>query len=629
MRSGFLVFVSVANLLVVLSPVKAEWKVLPPTDQRTALPATVPGEAESIQPGDKWPQDSRFRWLIGDLMIPELIDDRPARHQPVGLQFNCGDGGAVYLDGELYARYDNDHPALVLVSERAEPGRKVHIAVQVYGVIQGGDTFAEARWVIVEPARAREAVRLEVEIARRRGPVPNGIVGLSQGGGLADYEDATAAKLREGGFKWFRMDNILTHVLKEKDGELVYEWDDFDRRADFIVKKMKAEPIFAASYMPFPLDAVDNKDRQSAPNDYGRWEELCYRAARRCIDRGVRVPYWEVWNEANTGWIKPGPGDTGSEPFRKLYREALGEEPADENTVRTFEAYCKLYAATARGVLRADPEAKIGGPALASGPFETENCHHCRNGKGFARGLMLFCEQEHLPLDFVSWHEYFHPADVFVREVKAFREYLTPFPILERSVQSFMITEWNEAWWPDRPQDHEVGAAWCADGITRAFIPHRIDRPCFFYVKQGDMNFRGDWSLLMAGNTPKATYNVLKIFNNLGGEWVDVRGGDDDISAVAAWDAKKRRLAVVLVNFRFQYAMPRKVELAISRLPESLREGRWREWTVDATHSNVWDDRDRAELTRTREEKLGGAGFRYERLMPPNSVILVELLARE
>ena len=90
-------------------------------------------------------------------------------------------------------------------------------------------------------------------------------------------------------------------------------------------------------------------------------------------------------------------------------------------------------------------------------------------------------------------------------------------------------------------------------------------------------------TMYMAGNTPKATYNVLKIFNNLSGDWVEVSGGDDDVSAVAAWDAKKGRLAVVLVNFRFQYAMPRKVELAISRLPESLREGRWREERVMGT----------------------------------------------
>jgi len=83
----------------------------------------------------------------------------------------------------------------------------------------------------------------------------------------------------------------------------------------------------------------------------------------------------------------------------------------------------------------------------------------------------------------------------------------------------------------------------CANSITRAFIPAHIDRPCFFYVKQGDMNFRGDYSLLMNNNLPKASYNVAKIFNGLTGQWVTLKGGDEDVSGVAAWDSARGRLA--------------------------------------------------------------------------------------
>src|SRR5437762_1613921 len=80
-------------------------------------------------------------------------------------------------------------------------------------------------------ARAREAVELRVDSSRMLGKVPVGIVGLSQGGGMADYDAATAQKLREGGFKWFRMDNVLTNAVKRGvDGKLVYDWTDLDRR---------------------------------------------------------------------------------------------------------------------------------------------------------------------------------------------------------------------------------------------------------------------------------------------------------------------------------------------------------------------------------------------------------------
>lgn len=618
------------NLLVVLAgPAAGQWKVLPPTDERRDLPGEIPADARDIKPGDEWPRDNKFRWLAADLVIPRRIGDKPAADQPVGLQINCGDGGEVYVDGRLQGRYDNDHPALVLVTEAARPGDRVRVAVQVYGQVQGGDRFGEADWVLIDPRRVRDRLELRVSPAKVGAPVPAGIAGLSQGGRLADYNDDTARKLKEGGFRWFRMDNVLTNALKRSDdGAAAYDWTDLDRRVEFIVGKMGAEPILAVSYMPEILDAVPDPERHSAPKDYAWWEDLCYRAARRCLERGHRVPWWEVWNEVNSGWLKPGPEDKGDQPFKGIYRQALDGEDGDPETVRRFEAYCKLYRATARGVLRADPRAAIGGPALASGPFESRQFGHCANGKGFARGLMLWCQKERLPLDFISWHEYFHPAEVMVREANAFREYLSAFPDLSRSVRSFMITEWNEAWWADRPQDHEIGAAYCADCIVRAFIPAGIDRPCFFYVKQNDMNFRGDYSLLMADNVPKAVYNVLKMFNGLSGRWVELAGGDGEVCGVAAWDEARARLAVVLVNFQYRHNLRRHVRLRIDRLPQALAGGTWREYLVDATHSNIWNDPkhpEKAELTRTADGVLTGHAFTLDRTLGPHSVTLLEL----
>ncbi len=618
-----------SSVLLIPAATADQWRISSTYDQRQSQPPGVGADAQTVRPRDSVPHDDKFRWLITDLIIPETIDDKATAGLPVGMQINAGDGGEIWVNGRLHVRYDNDHPGLVLVSERAAPGTTVSVAVQVYAKVQGGDKFDEAKWVLVDPERAHGRLALTVKPSRLLGDVPNGIAGLSQGGGLADYEDATARKLREGGFKWFRMDNILTAVVKRTDdGSLSYDWTDFDRRVDFIVDKMKADPIFAVSYMPLPFDAVRNDDRQSAPKDYSLWEDLCYRAAKRCVDRGKRVPFWEVWNEVNSGWLKPGPDDKGDQPFKDIYKQALGGEDGETETVRRFEAYCKLYQATARGVLRADPKAAIGGPALASGPFESKQFGHCVNGKGFARGLMIWCEKAGLPLDFVSWHEYFHPADIIRGQGDAFREYLTEFPKLKKTVRSLMITEWNEAWWADRPQDHEVGAAYCADCIVRAFIPGKIDRPCFFYVKQNDMNFRGDFSLLMANNVPKASYNVLKVFNGLSGRWIELSGGDGEVAGVAAWDETKEKLAVVLVNFQYRHNLRRHVHVQIESLPKALNKGMWREWTVDATRSNIWNDPgqpQKAELTETSHGQITGSTLKLDRTLEPNSVTLLEL----
>lgn len=620
LASGLLIWAFVA------ASAFGQWRIVSEHDSRQTLPEEFPTEGKPFQVGDELPQDQRFRWLTAELEISTTSDGQSTAGKTVGLQLNCSDGGEVYVGGQLQSRFDNDHPALVILADKAVPGQTVSVAVQVFGKVQGGGKFDEANIVLLPSDRIQPA-KISVDVDAKSGVVPQGLIGLSQGGGMSDYDDATAAKLKEGGFKWFRTDNIFTQALKKNEqGELVYDWSAFDQRLDFIYK-VGADPIFAASYMPQVLDAVPDDNRQSAPSDYAAWEELCYQAAKRSLDRGKRVPYWEVWNEANTGWIKPGPKDTGDEEFKKLYDRALGKEEPDHEVVRRFEAYAKVYRATARGVLRADPDAKVGGPALASGPFESDNCSHCRHGKGFARGLMLWCLQENLPLDFVSWHEYFQAADVIAKQAKAFREYLHEFPKLEANVKSFMITEWNEAWWPDRPHDHELGAAWCADGMIRTMIPHGIDRPCLFYVKQGDANFRGDWSILMEGNRPKPVYNMARFFNSLRGDWVKVSGEDEDICAVAALDANRGRLAIVLVNYRWRHSVRRNVHLSIDNLPSELVGGQWREWVIDPLHSNVFNDASLCELEMTTSGDIDAKDFTYDRPMLANSVVLLELLA--
>ncbi len=332
--------------VAVAGPVRGQWRLVSEHDGRQQLPGSFSKDGKDIKVGDSLPTDQKFRWLVADLEIPEQIEGKPTTGKTIGLEVNCSDGGEVYVNRKMQGRFDNDHPLLVILSDKAKPSETVPVAIQVYGSVQGGGKFDTAKMVFLPDDRIVPAT-IVVDAAKKTGTVPNGLIGLSQGGGMADYEDATAAKLKEGGFKWFRTDNILTTALKKDDhGKLIYDWKDFDQRVDFI-HKVGAEPILAVSYMPQVLDAVPNGERQSAPRDYKIWEDLCYQAAKHSLERDRRVPYWEVWNEANAGWIKPGPQDTGSEPFAKIYTEALGKPETDHEVVRRFEAYAKTYRATA------------------------------------------------------------------------------------------------------------------------------------------------------------------------------------------------------------------------------------------------------------------------------------------
>ena len=79
------------------------------------------------------------------------------------------------------------------------------------------------------------------------------------------------------------------------------------------------------------------------PNDYGEWENLISAMVDHYKERGSGIRYWEVANE-------PDIGEDGGCPYRF--------KP---------DSYARYYQHTAAAVLRADPGARVGGPALANG----------------------------------------------------------------------------------------------------------------------------------------------------------------------------------------------------------------------------------------------------------------------
>src|SRR5439155_16259507 len=97
-----------AFLLVLATQIssRADWQVMTAGDQRQSRPPNKLSNATPIKPGDRWPTDNKFRWLIGELEIPETIGKEPAGGKMAGLQISVGDGGEVWIDGELQCRFD-------------------------------------------------------------------------------------------------------------------------------------------------------------------------------------------------------------------------------------------------------------------------------------------------------------------------------------------------------------------------------------------------------------------------------------------------------------------------------------------------------------------------------------------
>lgn len=105
------------------------------------------------------------------------------------------------------------------------------------------------------------------------------------------------------------------------------------------------------------------------PKDYAKWEELIYQWVRHCVERygkqEVESWYFETWNEAN---------------LEKYY---WGGNQAD---------FFRLHDAAVRGVRRALPTARVGGPDIA-GMRDT-----------YLTDFMNHVKQAGTPTDFLSFH---------------------------------------------------------------------------------------------------------------------------------------------------------------------------------------------------------------------------------
>lgn len=130
-----------------------------------------------------------------------------------------------------------------------------------------------------------------------------------------------------------------------------------------------AKPLMSICFKPALLFPVVN-DTVVEPNDYEQWEDLVYNLVKHYRDQGAGIRYWEVGNEVDIG-------EDGGTPY--------DFQP---------ESYVRYYQHTVAAVLRADPDALVGGPALA-------------NVKSpIFPALLEACSSQGLPLNFVSWHLY-------------------------------------------------------------------------------------------------------------------------------------------------------------------------------------------------------------------------------
>ncbi len=408
-------------------------------------------------------------------------------------------------------------------------------------------------WLLLVPltllspgAASAQTAQVQVVFGERLGSMGIDKMGLGQGGLSA--EPMWAERIPEIRALKPRLIRLFIQeyfdLLPERGR---HHFETLDRSVDTI-EAAGAQPLMCVCFKPrvlFPRidhDAVE-------PNDYAEWEALVGDLVRHYRERGARIRYWEIANE-------PDIGEDGGCPYR--FRP---------------ENYARYYEHTARAILRADPEARVGGPALAN------------PRSPILPALLEFCQTNPAPLHFVSWHIYSSDPAAIRGTVDYVRGLLKKHPRLQAET---VLDEWNMDLM-NPPLDPRFQPCFVAEVIWQ-MKEAALDYSCYYHIRDWYVSFEQFAPFMSAQGTAFMTrwwnrmpqfdglfdyqgnvrpaYFAFKLLSRLAGERLKVASTHGAVHGLAARDERLRMWTLVLWNFS---GSPVEAQLSLAGLPKDMR----------------------------------------------------------
>lgn len=430
--------------------------------------------------------------------------------------------------------------------------------------------------------------------------------------------------------------NVYT---EDAAGNAVYDWTILDRIFDTF-HAAGVKPLVEIGFMPKALSTHPDPYRHNfpqgsiytgwayPPKDYQKWAELVFQLVHhlraRYGDAETKTWLWEVWNEPDIEYWKGTP-----------------------------EEFFKLYDFSVDAVLRALPEARIGGPD-STGPaypkaaeFLRSFLDHCAHQKNYATGKIG------TRLDFISFHPKGSPKWIGDHVEMGINRQLASIQEGFKIVSSF--NEWRNA--PvilgesdpegcaacsakNNPQNayrngplyavYEAEALFHTLALARIEHANLLGSVTWAFEFEDQPIFEGFRELATNG-LDKPVLNAFRMFGllvpNLAANRVQVTSLDalsnedvvregvrahPEINAIATRNAHE--IAILLWNYHDDDlpAPAAPIELAISGLPAASTRALLEHFRIDASHSNsfaAWNQIGSPQTpTPEQYEKLEAAG---------------------
>jgi xylan 1,4-beta-xylosidase len=407
--------------------------------------------------------------------------------------------------------------------------------------------------------------------------------------------------------------NVYT---EDAQGKPVYSWTILDRIFDTF-RESGVKPLVEIGFMPEALSTHPEPYRHNfpqgsvytgwayPPKDYQKWAEVVFQFVRhlrqRYGDAEVKTWLWEVWNEPDIEYWKGTP-----------------------------QEYFTLYDYSVDAVLRALPEARIGGPD-STGPANPKAAE-------FLRAFLDHCahQQNYLTgkvgsrLDFISFHpkgapkwQGDHVQMGISRQLSAiqqgfqivasFPEYRqTPIVLGESDPEGCAACSARS-----NPQNSyrngPLYAAYTAEALSQIFFLANREQINFLGTVTWAFEFEDQpyfegFRTLATGGVDKPVLNAFRMFGLLGHKRVTATSsgalhsedvvrdgvrGQPDISVIAT--REDNEVEILMWNYHDDDlpAAATPIDLLISGLPTKTSRGLTEHFRVDASHSNaftVWKE---------------------------------------
>lgn len=389
--------------------------------------------------------------------------------------------------------------------------------------------------------------------------------GRANEGLRADWQQQLETVVEACAFRYLRFHGLLhddMHVYTEDNGIPHYNFQYIDKLFDFMLA-CGIRPIVEFGFMPKPLASNDStqfwwKGNVAPPTDYRKWGNLVGELVEHWMKRygkeEIERWYYEIWNEPNLNSFWDG----------------------------TKSQYFELYRVSVQRIKAIDEKLRVGGPATSNfvpdGRFdgETEDVS-CQatfqvgdldelEWKGvWIEDFLKYCEEENLPVDFVSTHPY--PTDFALDghgkcsgrsryrdslydDIEWLRSVIarSAYPDVE-----IHLTEWSSS--PtsrDYSHDYLPAAAYvirsnlAVSGLVDS-LSYWVFTDIFEEVGAGPEAFHGGFGMLTLQGVKKPVFHAYRMLNGLGTE--ELERGEGYI-----FTRKEKRLAAVFYHYPENYS---------------------------------------------------------------------------